>query len=127
MKAIIEIDVPEFQIGQEVKIYFKDTMTTTGIVQKQEPNRVNENKEIINHFLASAAENKTGTFEQITSWHLGAINSYLADISKSLAVIADKEKVTLTGRIYSPNTITAPLSDSWKKSIIYCTNKDTEE
>jgi DNA-directed RNA polymerase subunit RPC12/RpoP len=33
MKAIIELDVPEFQIGQEVSIYFKDTMMIKGIVQ----------------------------------------------------------------------------------------------
>ena len=26
MKAIIKLDVPEWQIGQEVKIYFPDTM-----------------------------------------------------------------------------------------------------
>lgn len=34
MKAIIEVDVPEFQIGQEVSIYFKDTMMIKGIVQE---------------------------------------------------------------------------------------------
>ena len=33
-KAIIEIDVPEFQIGQEVSIYFKDTMMIKGIVRE---------------------------------------------------------------------------------------------
>lgn len=34
MKAIIEVDVPDYQIGQEVSIYFKDTMTIKSIVQK---------------------------------------------------------------------------------------------
>ena len=34
MKAVIEVDVPEFQIGQEVSIYFKDTMMIKGIVQE---------------------------------------------------------------------------------------------
>ena len=34
VKAIIEIDVPEFQIGQEVSIYFKDTMMIKGIVRE---------------------------------------------------------------------------------------------
>ena len=34
MKAIIQIDVPDFQIGQEVSIYFNDTMMIKGIVQE---------------------------------------------------------------------------------------------
>jgi hypothetical protein len=34
MKAIIEVDVPDFQIGQEVSIYFKDTMMIKGVVQE---------------------------------------------------------------------------------------------
>lgn len=34
MKAIIEVDVPDYQIGQEVSIYFKDTMMKKGIVQE---------------------------------------------------------------------------------------------
>ena len=31
MKAIIELDVPGFQIGQEVTVYFKDSMQTKGV------------------------------------------------------------------------------------------------
>ncbi len=34
MKAYIEIDVPEFQIGQTVTIFFKDTMMVKGQVKK---------------------------------------------------------------------------------------------
>ena len=34
MKAIIEVDVPDHQIGQEVSIYLKDTMMIKGIVQE---------------------------------------------------------------------------------------------
>lgn len=30
MKAIIRLDVPDWQIGQEVKVYFPDTMCVTG-------------------------------------------------------------------------------------------------
>ena len=43
MKTIIEVDVPEFQIGQEVSIYFKDTMMIKGVVQ--EPSREFEDYE----------------------------------------------------------------------------------
>ena len=31
MKAMIEVDVPEFQIGQEASVYFKDTMCVKGV------------------------------------------------------------------------------------------------
>lgn len=34
MKAVIEVNVPDYQIGQEVSIYFKDTMMIKGIVQE---------------------------------------------------------------------------------------------
>ena len=30
MKAVIELDVPEYQIGQLVTVYFKDTMCKKG-------------------------------------------------------------------------------------------------
>ena len=34
MKAIIWLDVPEWQIGSEVTVYFKDTMVTKGVCEK---------------------------------------------------------------------------------------------
>jgi hypothetical protein len=36
MKAIIRLDVPEFQIGQPVQVYFKDTMMINGICEADE-------------------------------------------------------------------------------------------
>ena len=33
MKAIIKLDVPDWQIGQEVDIYFPDTMHIKGITE----------------------------------------------------------------------------------------------
>ena len=39
MKAIIKVDIPEFQIGQEVNIYFPDSMLIKGkteLPEKQE-------------------------------------------------------------------------------------------
>ncbi len=35
MKAIIEINVPEWQIGQQVSIYFPDTMTIKGTCKQK--------------------------------------------------------------------------------------------
>ena len=52
--------------------------------------RTEENKEIIKHFAESALEFPKGTFEEMIAWHFGAMNGFLMDISKSLAVIADK-------------------------------------
>ena len=52
--------------------------------------RTEENKEIIKHFVESALEFPKGTFEEVITWHLGTMNAILTDISKSLAVIADK-------------------------------------
>lgn len=34
MKAVIKLDVPDWQIGQEVSVYFKDTMMKKGICEK---------------------------------------------------------------------------------------------
>lgn len=36
MKAVIEVDVPEYQIGQEVSVYFKDTMCIKGVCQEDD-------------------------------------------------------------------------------------------
>lgn len=33
MKAVIKLDVPDFQIDQPVTVYFKDTMQKTGVCE----------------------------------------------------------------------------------------------
>ena len=38
MKAVIRLDVPEWQIGTEVSVYFKDTMMQRGICEKETEN-----------------------------------------------------------------------------------------
>ena len=40
--AIIKVKVPKWQIGEEVSIYFKDTMCTKGICELE--NKEKENK-----------------------------------------------------------------------------------
>lgn len=35
VKAVIRLDVPDWQIGQEVSVYFKDTMMKKGICEKE--------------------------------------------------------------------------------------------
>ena len=52
--------------------------------------RTEENKQIVNKMMKLSEENPIGTFEHMTVIHLGIIGTMLADISKSLAVIADK-------------------------------------
>ena len=52
--------------------------------------RLEENKMLIATIAEDVERNPKGTYEQMMSFHLGVIASVLADISKSLAVIADK-------------------------------------
>lgn len=52
--------------------------------------RLEENKMRIEKMLEEAERKPTGTYEEMVSFQLGAIASMLADISRSLAVIADK-------------------------------------
>lgn len=51
--------------------------------------RVEENKELVEVMTDLAKEKPSGTFEAMTCFQLGTIATMLADISKSLAVIAD--------------------------------------
>ena len=36
MRAIIKVDVPDWQIGQKASIYFPDTMDTKGVCEKED-------------------------------------------------------------------------------------------
>ena len=51
--------------------------------------RVEENKELVEFMNDLAKEKPSGTFEEMTVFQLGIIATMLADISKSLAMIAD--------------------------------------
>ena len=53
--------------------------------------RVEENEELQKWFLGQS-EKRFVTYESATTSNLGVIASILMDISKSLAIIADKEK-----------------------------------
>lgn len=52
--------------------------------------RLEENKMAIEIVTREAEHMPTGTYEEMVIFQLGAIATMLADISKSLAVIADK-------------------------------------
>ena len=54
--------------------------------------RLEENKMVINEFIRRSELKPKGTYEEMVTFQLGAIASMLADISKSLAMIADKEE-----------------------------------
>ena len=55
-------------------------------------NRKEENGKIIKHFADKSIEAPNGSFEEMVVFNLGIIASILVDISKSLAIIADKEE-----------------------------------
>ncbi len=52
--------------------------------------RLEENQKVIDLMRERAECKPTGTYEEMVVFQLGAIATMLADISKSLAVIADK-------------------------------------
>ena len=52
-------------------------------------NRVEANQMMIRYFQEKSQEKPGGSFEEMVVWHLGTIGSALADISQSLAIIAD--------------------------------------
>lgn len=52
--------------------------------------RVEENKITVEFITQTAKAMPTGNIERIVGFHLGTIATLLADISKSLAIIADK-------------------------------------
>ena len=56
----------------------------------KEMKRVEENQDVIDLMRERAECKPAGTYEEMVVFQLGAIATMLADISKSLAVIADK-------------------------------------
>lgn len=52
--------------------------------------RLEENRMVVDGMIEMAKQKPTGTFEEMVTFQLGAIATMLADISKSLAIIADK-------------------------------------
>lgn len=54
--------------------------------------RLEENGIVIAEMNKRAKLKPTGTYEEMVTFQLGAIATMLGDISKSLAILADKEK-----------------------------------
>jgi hypothetical protein len=52
--------------------------------------RLEENGMVIDEMTKRANDKPTGTYEELVTFQLGVIATMLGDISKSLAVIADK-------------------------------------
>lgn len=52
--------------------------------------RLEENGMVVNEMTKRAERNPTGTYEEMVTFQLGVIATMLADISKSLAIFADK-------------------------------------
>ena len=52
--------------------------------------RLEENEMVVNEMTKRAECNPTGTYEEMVIFQIGVIATMLADISKSLAIIADK-------------------------------------
>ena len=52
--------------------------------------RLEENGMVVNEMNKRVEHKPTGTYEEMVTFQLGAIATMLADISKSLAILADK-------------------------------------
>ena len=52
--------------------------------------RLEENKMVIEEMTGRTKRKPAGTYEEVVTFQLGVIATMLADISKSLAVLADK-------------------------------------
>ena len=52
--------------------------------------RLEENEMVISEMYKRTELKKTGTYEELVTFQLGVIATMLADISKSLAILADK-------------------------------------
>lgn len=52
--------------------------------------RLEENGSVIEEMTKRAKEKSTGTYEELVTFQLGVIATMLADISRSLAVLADR-------------------------------------
>ena len=52
--------------------------------------RYEENKIVVDEAIKRAEHNPIGTYEEMVIFQLGIIATMLADISKSLAIFADK-------------------------------------
>lgn len=52
--------------------------------------RIEENKMVIYEMDKRAKDKPSGTYEEMVTFQLGAIASMLTDISRSLAILADK-------------------------------------
>lgn len=55
--------------------------------------RLEENKMVIEKLTKEAERKPTGTYEEMVTFQLGAIATMLADISKSLAILAYKAEI----------------------------------
>ena len=52
--------------------------------------RFEENKIVVDNMVEMAKRNPSGTYEEMVTFQLSVIATMLADISKSLATLADK-------------------------------------
>lgn len=84
--------------------------------------RLLENKMVIDEMARRSEAKPKGTYEEMVTFQLGAIASMLADISKSLAVIADKIEDQQT--YYDVDKVIEELEEKASGPIYKAINKD---
>ena len=53
VRAVIEVDVPEWEIGERATIYFPDTMQTTGICRVIDP--TNDKGQLVTDYMETVS------------------------------------------------------------------------
>ncbi len=51
MEAVIKLDVPDWQIGQPVTVYFKDTMQKHGTCELSNEHKIRELRDLCNTYM----------------------------------------------------------------------------
>jgi hypothetical protein len=97
MKAIITVEVPEHQIGQEVSVYFKDTMCVKGTCESETEVYAKHDEEIIKETVESiwGKPPYTEVLDSIKAeietakekWWSNAKSNYFVKLSDVIAII----------------------------------------
>ena len=88
--------------------------------------RLLENKMVIDEMARRSEAKPKGTYEEMVTFQLGGIATMLADISKSLAVIADKAERSEELSKYAESQYNKAIDDVLKlpKYTFYDTSKE---
>lgn len=92
MKAVIKLDVPDWQIGQEVTVHFPDTMCKTGVCEAEVKGELISRSELAHHkFLTSDNPDYSKWFdEKVIAYQKGWNDAIDAIIDNAPTITPEK-------------------------------------